>query len=84
MTWTMRKCGEFYPWASHAAVKPEVSRRERIGGTIYHRMTDGSIRNPDHERHERKALGLSARQHKRLKKAARRGQRLPAELRDEA
>lgn len=72
------------PWKKRGPRPVTVKRRWNEGGTLYHLMSDGSIRNPEHPRHERKALALTPRQHRRIAKAVRRGKEIPAALRSAA
>ena len=60
------------PWQKRPPNPPRIRRTFKWRGSPMNEMSDGSIRNPDHPRHERKVLGLSPRQHRKLTKAARR------------
>jgi hypothetical protein len=64
----------FFPWRSRKPQPIGIKHKIRGFGKFYDAMTDGSVRNPDHERHERRVLGLSARQHRNMKKQLRRGE----------
>lgn len=68
------------PWKNRRPQPITVQRRYKLDGVLYHEMSDGSRRNPEHPRHERRELGLSARQHRKLRKALRRGGEMPAHL----
>jgi hypothetical protein len=72
------------PWKNRRPQPITVKRRFKLRGVLYHEMSDGSIRNPEHPRHERKELGLSPRQHRKLRKALRRGEEMPEPLRTAA
>lgn len=70
------------PWKFREA-RPAltVKRRTMYGKTPYDVMSDGSLRNTNHQRHERRFYGLSARQHRLLTKQLRRGGPLKREWR---
>lgn len=72
----------FYPWKNRPANPITVRRRFKFekNGNTYEEMNDGSIRNPNHERNERKFYGLSARQHRNMKKRLRREESAVADV----
>lgn len=65
-----------YPWSRREPIpvgRVRAWKEKRQGGEVfYEQHSDGSVRRPEHERHERSVLELSPRRHRREKKRLKR------------